>query len=290
MLNAFTVDVEDYYHVSGFADRISPQQWDAYESRVERNTHRILRLLDRHQVRATFFVLGWVAERFPDLVREIKRCGHEVGSHSYWHRLVYTMDCDEFHADLTRSRTVLEQITGEPVVAYRAPSFSITKTSLWALDILIAEGFRYDSSIFPVRHDRYGIPDAQRFPYVVDGSRGRLTEFPPSVYRVWSANIPVSGGGYFRLYPIWLTAYCLRQINQRDGKPFLFYVHPWELDPDQPRLNGSRRSRLRHYVNLSSTARKLEQLLQAFSFTSLSDALACREDSLLVRHGASVVG
>ncbi len=280
-INAFTVDVEDYYHVSAFERQIDRAQWDRYESRVVANTHRILKMLARHDVRATFFVLGWVAEKFPDLVRQIQAGGHEIGSHGYWHRLIYRMSPDEFRDDLIRGREVLRQITGEPVVAYRAPSFSITRKSLWALEILAAEGFRFDSSVFPIYHDRYGIPGAKVSIHQIDTPAGPLWEFPVSVVRLGRINLPVSGGGYFRLYPLPLTLRFLANINRKQGRPFVFYVHPWELDPDQPRLqSGSRLSRTRHYVNLASTEKKLDLLLRKFRFGPLSEVIeAERADS-----------
>jgi polysaccharide deacetylase family protein (PEP-CTERM system associated) len=273
MLNAFTVDVEDYYHVSAFADRIHPRQWDTFESRVVQNTHRMLRLLDRHSVRGTFFILGWVADRFPGLVLDIQKSGHEIGCHSFWHRLIYDLTPEEFFEDLSLGRKVLEEITGEPVVAYRAPSFSITKRSLWALDILAEQGFQIDSSIFPVVHDRYGIPDAPTIPHEIRAAGGTLWEFPPSVWRRCGLNVPISGGGYFRMYPLWFSAKCLRHVNQHMEHPFVFYVHPWEVDADQPRLPGTCRSRLRHYFNLSGTEDKLGRLLNQFSFGSMTDTL-----------------
>lgn len=272
MLNALTIDVEDYYHATAFEKRIDRRQWDDYPSRVTPNTHRILQLLDRHQVRATFFILGWVAHRFPSLVRAIADAGHEVGCHSYWHRLIYRMTPEEFHADLKQGRAVLEDVLGSPVTAYRAPCFSITRQSLWALDILREEGFQYDSSIFPIRHDRYGIPDANPLPHRLADAPQEMWEFPPSVVRLWKANLPIAGGGYFRLYPVRWTAHCIRRL-QRLGRPFMFYIHPWELDPSQPRLPGSLIARWRHYLNLSSTERKLDWLLRQFRFGCLSESL-----------------
>jgi len=272
-INAFTVDVEDYYHVSAFEDRIPRERWDEYESRVVPNTERMLKLLDEFQVRGTFFILGWVADRHPQLVRDIQRAGHEIGCHSFWHRLVYNMTPDDFREDLLQSAKVIEEITGERVTAYRAPSFSITAKSLWALDILIDEGFRIDSSVFPVVHDRYGIPGAERAPHVIEGQNGQLAEFPPSVYPLGKWNLPISGGGYFRLFPRRMTKHCLGHINTRENRPFMFYVHPWELDHEQPRLAGSRLSRFRHYVNLKHTQSKLRDLLGAFRFGTLSESL-----------------
>ncbi|MBN2474405.1 MAG: DUF3473 domain-containing protein [Pirellulales bacterium] len=274
MLNAFTVDVEDYYQVSAFERDIPRDQWNRRDGRVVDNTHRILDLLQRHDVRGTFFVLGWVAQQHPQLVRDIHSRGHEIGSHSYGHRLIYDQSPDEFRDDLRRSRDVLEDAIGQAVTAYRAPSFSITKRSLWALEILVEEGFRVDSSVFPTYHDRYGIPDAEPRIHQIDTAAGPLWEFPPSVVRFPRVNLPVSGGGYFRLYPLPWTVYCLGRINRRLQQPFMFYVHPWEIDPGQPRLRaGSRVSRFRHYVNLSRTASKLERLLQTFRFGRLCEAI-----------------
>jgi polysaccharide deacetylase family protein (PEP-CTERM system associated) len=274
IVNAFTVDVEDYFHVQAFAGCVRPNQWDDYESRVVKNTHRILRHLDDHQVRGTFFILGWVAEKHPSLVREIQKSGHEIGCHSYQHRLIYEMTPEEFRDDLRQAGGVIEHITAEAVTAFRAPSFSITQQSLWALDILIEEGYRYDSGLFPIRHDTYGIPNAKRFPFHYAGSNGTLLEFPLSIRRIWKYSFPVAGGGYFRLYPIRLTLHCLRHINQYEKNPFVFYMHPWEIDPDQPRIKASRRSQFRHYQNLRSTESKLNRLLKSFRFGTLSESLA----------------
>jgi polysaccharide deacetylase family protein (PEP-CTERM system associated) len=226
-------------------------------------------------VRATFFVLGWVARRFPDLVRDISRGGHEIGSHSYWHRLIYHLTPEEFRQDLQLSRDVLQDILGKPVTTYRAPSFSIINQSLWALDILVEEGFHTDSSIFPIRHDRYGIPDVEPRMHRIKTTSGELCEFPPSVVRVAGQNIPVSGGGYFRLSPLKWTLHWLRYINERLQRPFLFYLHPWELDPGQPRLKcDSWLTRFRHYVNLSNTEAKLDSLLRQFRFAPLCEVIS----------------
>lgn len=274
ILNAFTVDVEDYYHVSGFEKQIRRDQWDSFESRVNRNTGRILDLLDRFEVKGTFFVLGWVAQRQPDLVQEIHRRGHEIGSHSYWHRLIYEQSPEEFHKDLRDSRQVLEDIIGEPVTAYRAPSFSITARSLWALEILVEEGFRVDSSIFPVRHDRYGMPRAPREIHKIQSASGSLWEFPPSVAEFAGFRVPIGGGGYLRLFPTGWTCRRLSRINDHQQRPFLIYVHPWELDPEQPRVRGaSILSRFRHYVNLPKTEKKIESLLGRFQFAPVGDVV-----------------
>jgi len=291
--NVFTVDVEDYFHVQAFADRIHPKTWDAYPARVVPNTHRILRILGEYNVRATFFVLGWVADRFPRLVRDIQKEGHEIGCHSLNHRLIYDMTPDEFREDLVTATKVIEEITSQPVTAYRAPSFSITNRSLWALDILIEEGYQYDSSVFPVRHDNYGIPDARRFPYVIRHSADTryqpaghrttrlpshsLREFPPTTYRtrIWKKwNVPVGGGGYLRLYPLRLSLHWLDHINRIEGQPFACYIHPWELDCEQPRLAAGWKSRFRHYQNLKTTERKLRRLLLNHRFAPMSQVVA----------------
>jgi polysaccharide deacetylase family protein (PEP-CTERM system associated) len=275
LLNAFSVDVEDYYQVSGFERHIQRDRWNEFESRVVCNTVRILELLDRHAVRATFFVLGWVAQRFPQLVRDIHAAGHEIGSHSFWHRLVYEQTAEQFRNDLRQSKQVLEDLIGAPVTAYRAPSFSITQKSLWALEILVEEGFQFSSSIFPVYHDRYGIPEAKPQIHQITTASGSLWEFPPAVLRWGGVNLPVSGGGYFRLYPIAASRFFLGCVNRRLRRPFAFYVHPWELDPDQPRVRaGSVTGRFRHYVNLHSTERKLENILNKFRFGTLTQSIA----------------
>ena len=273
VINALTIDVEDYFHVYAFADRIRPDDWRSYESRVVANTHRLLRLLRRRDVTATFFILGWVADHHPRLVLDIQKDGHEIGCHSHWHRLVFELTPEEFRKDLIQSRSILEELTGEAVRLYRAPSFSITKESLWAYDILADEGFTIDSSVFPIYHDTYGMPDADPFPHDVETSSGTVQEFPAAVRRLLGLNVPVSGGGYFRFYPFWWTEHCFRQINTRFQRPFMFYVHPWEVDPDQPRLSGTLKSRCRHYFNLAATERKLGRLLTKFSFSSMSQCL-----------------
>ena len=273
--NALTVDVEDYYQVSGFESGIQRDDWPSFPSRVVENTLRILDLLRNRDIKGTFFVVGWIADRHPELVREIDRAGHEIGSHSYWHRLVYDLTPEEFREDLRRSRDILEDIVGKPVTAFRAPSFSIVQRSLWALEILADEGFTVDSSVFPIHHDRCGIPDAPRQPYVCDTAAGPLWEFPASVARLGRVNLPVSGGGYFRLLPYSVSSRLLRRINMRQKQPFVFYVHPWELDPRQPRLKvSSRAMRFRHYVNLATTEAKFMRLLSQFSFGRLDEVLS----------------
>ena len=274
MLNAFSVDVEDYFHVEAFASCVSPSDWDTYPCRVERNIDCILEMLERHRTRATFFVLGWVAERHPRLVRQIAAAGHEIGCHGYAHQRIHRQDPGGFRDDVRRARLCLMDQAQAPVECYRAPSFSITRSTLWALDVLVEEGFRIDSSIFPVRHDRYGIPDAQPGPHRLETPSGSIWEFPPSVARLAGMNLPVGGGGYFRLFPLPWTVHWLRRINRAQRRPLMFYVHPWELDPGQPRIRGcSRLSRFRHYVNLAKNQRKLDGLLRRFRFGRISDVI-----------------
>jgi polysaccharide deacetylase family protein (PEP-CTERM system associated) len=273
LTNALTIDVEDYFHVTGFEALVSRSDWGSFPCRVVANTQRVLDILDRFGVRATFFVLGWVAERFPRLVAEIHARGHELGSHTFWHRLIYEQSPAEFRADLRRSCAVIEDIAGTPVRSFRAPSFSITRESLWALEILAEEGITADSSIFPVWHDRYGIPDASLEPHLVDTPSGPIWEFPPAVLRVGRVPVPVAGGGYFRLFPYRFTARVLAMINR--SRPFVFYIHPWEIDPGQPRLRGGTRySRWRHYQRLSSAETKFERLLGGFQFSTLRSLMA----------------
>lgn len=274
LLNACTIDVEDYYQVSAFERIVDRSQWNGFDSRVVASTRRILEILDRRSTRATFFTLGWVAEREPKLVREIADAGHEIGCHSHLHRLVYSLDRESFRMDLRESKDALEQATGKPVRSYRAPSFSITHRSVWALEVLIEEGFLHDSSIFPICHDRYGIPSAPTGPFVVQTASGNITEFPPTIYKAWKWNVPVAGGGYFRLYPYQITKQFAKAVN-RDGRPVNLYLHPWEFDPDQPRMGGiSALTRFRHYVNLRSTARKFSRFLSHASFDTMSASLA----------------
>jgi polysaccharide deacetylase family protein (PEP-CTERM system associated) len=274
MLNALTIDVEDYYQVSGFEAVVKFEDWDRYESRVERNTQLVLDLLARYSIKATFFVLGWVAKRHPSLVREIRRCGHEVASHGYAHQRIYTQTPDQFRLETRRSLRILEDITGERVLGYRAASYSITEESLWALDILAEEGLSYDSSIFPVHHDRYGIPSYQRFCHVLDRLGGKkLLEFPISTLRLAGSNIPIAGGGYFRLFPYSFVRWSLRHINSAEQQPALVYLHPWEFDPNQPRIQASAVSRFRQYVNLQKTEGRLVKLLQDFQFGTMQAVL-----------------
>ncbi len=270
IVNAMTVDVEDYFHVSGFANVIRPEDWPRFESRVEANTHKLLEIFAAHQASATFFILGWIAERHVGLVKAIQRAGHEIACHGYAHRLVYQASPEEFRKDVRRAKKILEDVAGTPVDGYRAPSFSIVKSSLWTLDILAEEGFQYDSSVFPIRHDRYGIPDAHRFPHQWQTQNGNgLAEFPISTFRAWGVNVPVGGGGYFRLLPYALTRWAIQRLNNTEQKPAVVYIHPWELDPAQPRVPGPLLDRFRHYVNLHTTEGKVHRLLHDFSFQGL---------------------
>lgn len=277
--NYLTIDIEDYYQVSAFEPIVGLSKWDQYPPRVVNNTRRILQALERHNVKATFFVLGWIGERNPHLIKEIMEKGHRIGCHSYEHRLVYNLSPKEFKQDTHRAKDILEQITGKRVRGYRAPSYSITRQSMWAFDILEDLGFEFSSSIFPIHHDRYGIPDAPRFRYKVPGHD--LVEYPISTARCLGRNIPVSGGGYFRLFPYLLTKMALSKINMREHQPFVFYIHPWEMDPEQPRMNGARSvSRFRHYTNLDKTEARFEKLLGDFDFIPIPDASNSRQNNL----------
>src|SRR5882724_169796 len=277
MLNALTIDVEDYYHVTGFESVIQRAEWDVYESRVEHNTLRLLDLLETHQTRATFFVLGWVAERHPQLVRTIHARSHEVASHGYAHQRIYTQSPAQFRQETQRSMGLLQDIIGERINGYRAASYSITTESLWALDILGEEGFTYDSSVFPIHHDRYGIPDYQRFCHRLTGhGGGGLIEFPLSTVRLAGINAPIAGGGYFRLFPYTLIRWGIKHINAQERQPVVVYLHPWEIDAEQPRIHANTLARFRQYYNLKKTEGRLVRLLQDFSFGTVSAVLTSR--------------
>jgi len=302
MQNILTIDVEDYFQVENFKGVIDFSDWEGYELRVVKNTEKILKILAEKNVKATFFVLGWVAEKFPELVRRIYEAGHEVASHGYMHELIYNQTQDEFRADLRKAKMILENITGEPILGYRAPSYSITRKSEWALDILMEEGYKYDSSLFPIHHDRGGFVNAPRFPFkmhkghLVHGKEGiasspsgrlryaplsstaprndgnEMWEFPLSTVKIFGQNIPFSGGGYFRLLPYLFIKKSIEKIN-KEGQPAVIYIHPWELDPEQPRIKAEYMSRFRHYVNIDKTERKLIKLLNDFEFTSIRSYL-----------------
>jgi polysaccharide deacetylase family protein (PEP-CTERM system associated) len=267
-----SVDVEDYFHVEAFAGIIDRGTWGDYTSRVERNTERVLDILDDCHVTGTFFILGWVAERYPNLVHRIAERGHEPACHSYWHRLVYKLTPEEFREDTLLAKNWIEQAAGMQVYGYRAPSFSITSRSAWALDALAQLGFRYDSSVFPVKHGVYGVPGAPRHPFRVETPFGPIVEFPMATFRLsLGPNLPVAGGGYLRMLPYWYTRTGVDRA-WREGLPVVSYVHPWELDPEQPRLNAPLKSRMRHYTNLKGTEARLRRLLTLDRFSSFRDS------------------
>lgn len=278
MLNALTVDVEDYFQVNAFAKVVPRDHWDRYPLRVGDNTRRVLDLFAELQVKATFFVLGWVAERLPDLAKEIRRGGHEIACHGYGHELIYAIGPARFREDVRKAKALLEEQTGEKVHGYRAPSYSVTAKSLWALDVLIEEGFSYDSSIFPVYHDTYGMPDAPRFPHRIQREGGALMEFPLTTYPFRIAGrecrLPIAGGGYLRLFPAVLMARLFRAVNRAERQPGVLYFHPWEIDSGQPRIKAGRKSTFRHYLNLEKTEGKLRHLLGAFRFAPMGEVLA----------------
>ncbi|MDR1484564.1 MAG: DUF3473 domain-containing protein [Planctomycetaceae bacterium] len=275
MVNAFSVDVEDYYQVGAFSRVISFDDWSKWESRVVSNTRRVLDVLDSVPVpvKATFFVLGWVAERYCDLVPEIVSRGHEIASHGFCHRLVYEQTESEFRDDVVRARQILCSQSGQDVIGFRAPSFSIVKRTSWAHEILAAAGYKYDSSVFPIYHDLHGNPDAPREIHTIETAAGSILEFPPAVLRCFGQNLPIGGGGYFRFFPYFVTKMCLHSVN-RQNMPFVFYIHPWETDPAQPRIpNASLKSRFRHYINLNRTTKRLKKLLKDFKFTTIKNIL-----------------
>lgn len=269
-----SIDVEDYFQVSAFEKTVDRRRWDRLESRVCQNTERLLELFEQTDVRGTFFILGWVADRHPDLVRQIAARGHEIASHGYAHRLVYEQTAQEFREDIRRARAAIECAAGVPVRGYRAPSYSITEQSKWALEVLAEEGYVYDASIFPIRHDRYGIPDAPRHPHSIACPTGVIWEVPGSTVRLGGVNFPVGGGGYFRILPYEWTRWGIRRLNRIEQRPAIFYLHPWEIDPEQPRLPGSALSRFRHYRNLGMTAERLRRLCDEFRFAPIEDVLA----------------
>jgi polysaccharide deacetylase family protein (PEP-CTERM system associated) len=277
MVNAMSVDVEDYFQVSAFDSIVPRDSWASRESRVERNTERLLDLFHSRGVRATFFILGWVAERYPRLVTQIASHGHELASHGFHHQLVYTLTPGQFREDVRRAKATIEDAGGSAVRGYRAPSFSIVRTNLWALDVLIEEGHAYDASVFPIHHDRYGIPDAPRRPHRLDRAAGSIVEVPASTVRLGGINVPIAGGGYFRQLPYAWTRWGISRVNRVDGDPVIFYIHPWEVDPDQPQLPVSPLTRMRHYRNIDDTMRRLGQLLDDFAFDTIAAALQARQ-------------
>ena len=273
MVNALTIDVEEYFHAHAYERVIDRRSWDALPSRVVANTRRVLDVLRAHDTRATFFVLGWVAERRPNLVKEIARRRHEIACHGYAHRLAYQLGAERFRADVRRAKEVLEDCVSTPVIGFRAASYSIVAATPWAHNILVEEGFQYDSSIFPVRHDLYGIPDFSRFPVTVRCVAGEILEIPPSTVRMFNRNWPMGGGGYLRIFPYWFTTWAIRRIHRQDRQPAMVYVHPWEFDVDQPRLPAGALARFRQYTNLRKTEPRLRRLLREFAFAPVADVV-----------------
>lgn len=270
-----SVDVEDYFQVEAFAGSVGRDSWNQWPSRVVANTQRVLDLFDEYNAKATFFFVGWVAEHFPHLVREVQSRGHELACHSYWHRTVYSLSPDEFRMDTRQAKRVIEYAAGVEVRGYRAPSWSITKSCLWALDILAEEGFTYDSSIYPIHHDLYGVPGAKRFPYTHACGNGlQLREFPPATLRFAGTNFPVAGGGYLRIFPSVFTEHAFRTFEKNYGERVVVYLHPWELDPEQPRIHGPLKSRLRHYTNLGRMRDKVAAILSRHRFQRFSDVVS----------------
>ena len=268
-VNALTIDVEDYFQVSAFAPFIARSEWPQRECRIERNVERILAMLDARQTKATFFTLGWIAARYPQLVRTLVAQGHELASHGYGHERASDLSPAAFFADIDRARKLLQDVGGVPVQGYRAPSFSIGSANLWAFDSLARAGYRYSSSIYPIRHDHYGMPDAPRFAHE---ARAGVLEIPVTTLRMGGRNFPSSGGGYFRLLPYALSRWMLRRVNEHDGQPAIFYFHPWEIDAEQPRVAGiDAKTRFRHYVNIDRMPRRLEQLLGDFAWGRMDD-------------------
>ena len=275
--NALTIDVEDYFQVSAFAPYIRRDDWERCECRVEHNVARILELLAGRQIKATFFVLGWIAERYPALVRSIGAAGHEIASHGYGHQRASDLTEAQFSCDIERAKAILEDIAGAAVLGYRAPSFSIGAGNLWAFDCLARAGYRYSSSVYPIRHDHYGMPEAPRFVHRV---RDDLIEIPVTTLRVFNRNLPSSGGGYFRLLPYSVSRWMLKQVNAGEGQAAIFYFHPWEIDPGQPRIGGiDARTRFRHYVNIARMGGRLRQLLADFRWGRMDEIFLAPADA-----------
>jgi polysaccharide deacetylase family protein (PEP-CTERM system associated) len=272
-LNAMTVDVEEYFTVQALDAVVPRDKWPAQAMRADASTRRLLDLFDTHAMKATFFVLGWVAERNRSLVREIHDRGHEIAAHSFWHRMVFEMTPDEFRADLVRVRDLLQDTIGAPVRGYRAPTYSITSSALWAHEILVEEGFEYSSSIFPIAHDRYGIPDYPRFPQRLSVSGRALWEFPLTTLRVAGKNLPVAGGGYLRLFPVRSVALAVQHVNEREAQPAIIYLHPWEIDPEIPKYRQGFLQDTRGYIGLSGMMSKLDLLCSWFTFGTVREVL-----------------
>jgi polysaccharide deacetylase family protein (PEP-CTERM system associated) len=260
--NALTIDVEDYFQVSALAPYVPRSQWERVPCRIERNVDIILDLLDQGSAKATFFTLGWIGERYPGLVRRIANAGHEIASHGYGHQRASEQSAKAFLSDIRLAKLLLQDVCGQDVKGYRAPSFSIGERNLWAFDCIVEAGYRYSSSVYPIRHDHYGMPAAPRFAYE---PRPGLVELPVTTSKVLSANVPAGGGGYFRLLPYSVSRWLIQRVNRQDNKPAIFYFHPWELDPGQPRVPGiDAKARFRHYVNLHRTEPRLRRLVQDF--------------------------
>jgi polysaccharide deacetylase family protein (PEP-CTERM system associated) len=272
-----TIDVEDYFQVSAFASHIPRDSWPTLPCRVEANIDRILALLDAEGIKATFFTLGWIAERYPATVRRIVEQGHELASHGYGHERASDLTAEEFRLDISRSKGLLEDIGGQRVLGYRAPSFSIGPTNLWALDVLLEAGYRYSSSIYPIRHDHYGMPNAPRFAFYPNGEDG-LLELPITTVRLMNRNLPAGGGGYFRFFPYALSRWLMQQVNERDGQSTIFYFHPWELDPGQPRQkNIGMKTSFRHYVNLDRMETRLKALTRDFKWNRMDHIFLAKQ-------------
>lgn len=272
-VNALTVDVEDYFQVSAFEKHIGRDEWEQRACRVESNTQRILSLFDRHGAKGTFFTLGWVAERYPQLIRDIANAGHEIASHGFQHTRVTEQNQEQFRDDISRTKKILEDVSGQAVTGYRAATFSIGRNNLWALDVLQQEGYKYSSSIYPVNHDLYGMPEAPRFAFR-NGSDGIL-EVPVSTLKLFGRTFPCGGGGYFRLLPYPVSRWALKRTNSQDKQPAIFYFHPWEVDPQQPRVDGiSAKTKFRHYLNLERMEKRLSKLLKDFRWGRMDTIFA----------------
>jgi len=271
MINAFSIDLEDWFCVYNFSNVIKQEDWDSYEYRAEKNTRKLLLILDEFNVKCTFFVLGWISEKSPELIKEIENRGHEIAFHTYTHSLINYLSREQFEEEITKGLNIFKDIgIKQPISGFRAPSFTITKDTYWALEILSKYNFRYDSSVFPVGfHPDYGINNAPLSPYEI---KENLLEFPLSVLKIMGKNIPCCGGGYFRLYPYFLTKFMIKKVN-RQGRPVNFYIHPWEIDPDQPKVNLPLLKKFRHYNNLNKTEKRLRKLLKDFKFTTIKNVL-----------------
>ncbi|MCZ6799026.1 MAG: DUF3473 domain-containing protein [Nitrospirae bacterium] len=271
--HCMSFDIEEHFQVAAFDSPARRRQWGSLESRVEQNMDLILGHLDAYQVKATMFVLGWVAEKCPSLIRRLVDAGHEIGSHGYNHELISVQTPEQFREDVRRAKGVLEDISGKQVLGYRAPTFSVTEETIWALSILVEEGYGYDSSIFPVVHDQYGIPGANPSPHLLSTKSGSIWEVPPSTCQLAGVRLPIAGGGYFRLFPYWVLAWLLRKV-EAEGETLVMYLHPWEFDGAQPRMNGPVLSRFRHYLNLSKTESRFVRLLQDFQFGPIREVIS----------------